>query len=254
MPLTEIETRVIKTCCDLNDKLTLSIVENDRLFVYKSRFLAVDFKKGFIIIDEPSPETPDAKPLSKGQYFEIFFEYKIFRYLFNSKVLDHTKYKLHQRAFYALKILLPRQLMDGDKRDYFRVETGMKPPIAVKFNIFAKGLETPGMSTLKENTPEEFKGEMVDISGGGFAMRVKMRDKPFPLEKGDTINARFKLKPDDELWEIWSEVRNIRKYKDTRIIVWGMKFLGKERNRNLYYYRNKILRYVTERQREILSK
>ena len=241
MPLTEIETRVLKTCCDLNDKLILNIVENDRQFVYKSRFLAVDFKKGFIIIDKPSPEIPDARPLSKGQHFEIFFEYKIFRYIFNSKVLELIKYKLHEQGFHALKILLPQQLMDGDKRDYFRVETGMKPPIEVKFNIFAKGLE-------------EFKGEMVDISGGGFAMKVKIGDKPFPLEKDDIINARFKLKPADEMWEIWSEVRNKRKYKDTRIVKWGMQFLGKERNKNLYYYRNKILRYVTERQREILLK
>jgi c-di-GMP-binding flagellar brake protein YcgR len=144
--------------------------------------------------------------------------------------------------------------MDGDKRDYFRVETGMNPPIEVKFNIFAKGLETPRMSTLVENTPEEFKGEMVDISGGGFTMKVKMGDKPFSMEKGDIINARFRLKPDEELWEIWAEVRNKRKYKDTRIVKWGMQFLGKERNKNLNYYRNKILRYVTERQREILSK
>ncbi len=254
MSLTEIETRVLKTCCDLNDKLILNVVENDRQFVYKSRFLAVDFRKGFIIIDKPSPEKPDAKPLSNGQYFEIFFEYKIFRYIFNSKVLEHVQYKLHERGFYALKILLPRQLMDGDKRDYFRVETRIKPPIVVKFNIFAKGLETPRMSAIEENTPEEFKGELVDISGGGFTMKVKMGDKSFPLEKGDIINARFKLKPCDELWEIWSEVRNKRKYKDTRIVKWGMQFLGKERNKNLYYYRNKILRYVTERQREILLK
>jgi c-di-GMP-binding flagellar brake protein YcgR len=254
MPLTEIETRVLKTCCDLNDKLILNIVENDRPFVYKSRFLAVDFNKGFIIIDQPSPETPDARALSEGQYFEIFFEYKIFRYIFNSKVLEHIEYRLHERGFNALKILLPQQLMDGDKRDDFRVETGMKPPIEVRFNIFAKKLETPGMSTPMEITSQEFKGEMVDISGGGFAMKVKMGDKPFPLEKGDIINARFKLKPDDELLEIWCEVQNKREYKDTRMVKWGMKFLGKEQNRNLYYYQNKILRYVTERQREILSK
>jgi c-di-GMP-binding flagellar brake protein YcgR len=240
MPLTDIETRVIKTCCDLNDKFILNIVENDRLFVYKSRFLAVDFNKGFIIIDEPSPETPDAIPLSKGQSFEIYFEYKTLRYLFNSKVLELTEYKLHQQSLHALKILLPPQLLDGNNRDYFRVIPGMKPPIEVKFNI--------------ENTPGEFAGKIVDISGEGFAMKVKMGDKPVLLEKGDTINARFKLKPGDELWEIWSEVRNIREYEDTRIVVLGMKFLGKERSRNLNYYRNKILRYVTERQREILLK
>jgi c-di-GMP-binding flagellar brake protein YcgR len=240
MPLTDIETRVIKTCCDLNDKFILNIVENDKQFVYKSRFLAVDFNKKFIIIDEPSPETPVARPLSKGQYFEIFFEYRTLRYLFNSKVLELIEYKLHHQSLQALKILLPPQLLDGNNRDYFRVVPGIKPPIEVKFNI--------------ENTQEEFEGKIVDISGEGFAMKVKMRDKPVLLEKGDTVNARFKLKPGDELWEIWSEVRNLREDEDTRSVVVGMKFLGKEWNRNLNYYRNKILRYVTERQREVLAK
>ena len=85
-------------------------------------------------------------------------------------------------------------------------------------------------------------------------MRVKPGDKPFPLEKGDIINARFKLKAGYDPMELWAEVRNMRKYKDTEILVWGLQFLGKERNNNINFCRNKILRYVTERQREILSK
>jgi len=254
MALTEIESRVLKTCCDLNDKLTLNVLENEKLFVYKSRFLAVDFDKKFLIIDEPSPETPDAKPLSRGQYFEIFFEYKIFRYLFNSKILEHTKYKLHDRGFYALKILLPNELKDGDKREYFRVETPMRPPIAVKFNIYPKGTDTPITSPLVKDNPEEFKGEMVDISGGGLALRGKPGAKTLPLQKGDVIFAKFKLKPNSDLMEIWCEVRNVRKYKDSTILVWGFQFLGRERNKHLNFYRNKILRFVTERQREILAK
>jgi c-di-GMP-binding flagellar brake protein YcgR len=254
MALTEIETRVLKSCCELNDVLTLNVRENEKLFVYKSRFLEVNFNRGFIIIDVPSPETPDGKPLSKGQSFEVFFEYKVFRYLFDSKILDHTQFKLNDRSFYALKMRLPQQLKDGDKRDYFRVETPMRPPLPVRFNIYAGGAGTPIMSMLMQNKAEEFQGEMVDISGGGIAVRGKPGDKNLPLEKGDVINARFKLKPGLELMEIWCEVRNTRKYKDTEILVWGFRFLGKERNKTINYYRNKILRYVTERQREILAK
>ena len=244
MALTEIETQVLKNCCELND----------RLFVYKSRFLEVNSKQEFIIIDEPSPETPEGKPLSKGQYFEIFFEYKGFRYLFDSRILDHTTYKLHDRGFYALKILLPRQLKDRDKREYFRAEPILRPPVLVRFNIFPRGSKTPIMSTLIESKYEEFQGDMVDFSGGGFALRGKPGEKNFPLGKGDTVNARFKLKPGYDLMEIWSEVRNNRQYKDTEILIWGCQFLGKERNKTINYYRNKILRYVTERQREILAK
>jgi c-di-GMP-binding flagellar brake protein YcgR len=254
MALTDIEVKVVKTCCELNDNLTLSVRENDGMLVYRSRFFSVDFKQGFIIIDEPSPEDPDAGFLSKGQYFEIFFEFNIFRYIFESRVLDHTMFTLNDRSVHALRISLPGKLTDGDKREYFRVETGMRPPVPVRFNILKKGADSPLKSGLTRDEYDVFEGEMVDISGGGFALRRKPGDKQLILERGDIINARFKLKPGFEEMEIWSEVRDFRKYKDTEINVWGLRFLGKERNKHINYYRNKIMRYVVERQREILSK
>ncbi len=254
MSLSEIEFTAIKSCCDLNDNLTINVHEQEKLFVYRARFLAVNFHQGYIIIDEPSAETPDAKPLSRGQSFEVFFEYKTFRYLFNSKVLEHTKIKIQERGLYALKILLPQELQDGDKREYFRVQTSMRPPVVVKFNIFKKDSKLPEMSTIVNNSPEEYRAEMVDISGGGIAVRGKPGDKSLELEKGDMINARFKLKAGFEEMELWAEVRNKRKYKDTDILVWGFQFMPKSKNNNINYCRNKILRFVTERQREILAK
>lgn len=254
MPLNDIEVKVFETCCSLNDNLTLNVIENDRLFVYKSRFLSIDFKNNYIIIDEPSPETPDAKPLSRGQYVEIFFQYKIFRYLFSSKILAHTTFKLNERKFHALQISIPRELKDGDMREYFRVQTGMRPPVLLSFYIYKKGSENPIMSPLLPGTVEEYHGEMVDISGGGFSMRSKPGEKSFDLEKGDTIQARFKLKMEFEEMNIWAQVRNIRRYTNTNILIWGFQFLGKEKNPLLHIYQSKILRYVTNRQREILSK
>jgi c-di-GMP-binding flagellar brake protein YcgR len=254
MSLSEIELNALKTCCDLNEKLTLNVHEQDELYVYRGRFLAVNFHQGFLVIDEPSGETPGAKPLSRGQSFEVFFEFKTFRYLFNSKVLEHTKFKMGDRGFYGLKILLPRELQDGEKREYFRVQTGMRPPVNVKFLLYERGSDTPVQSAVMEGAGQEFRGELIDISGGGMAIRGKAGDKLLPLEKGDVIKARFKLKAGFEDMEIWCEVRNKRKYKDTEIQVWGLRFFEKEKNKHINYYRNKILRYVTERQREILSR
>jgi len=254
MPLNHIEAKAIKSCCSLNDNLTINLVENEKPFIYKSRFIAVDFKRKYIVIDEPSPETPDAKPISRGQFFEVFFQYKIFRYLFHSQVLDHTMYTMNDLKFHALRILLPQELKDGDMREFFRVQTGMRPPVIVSFNIYKRGEKDPVMSPLIPGQPEDYTGEMVDISGGGFSMRAKPGEKMFELEKGDKVNARFQLKNDYSEMMIWSEVRNIRKYKDTQIIIWGFMFLGKNENRGLKVYQNKILHYVTNRQREILSK
>lgn len=254
MSLSEIELNALKTCCDTNERLTLNVHEKDALYVYRGRFLAFNLQQGFLIIDEPSPETTGAKPLSRGQSFEVFFEFKTFRYLFNSKVLEHTKFKIGDRGFYGLKIQLPHELQDGEKREYFRVQTGMRPPVNVKFTVYKGGSAKALESAVLAGTEQEFRGEVIDISGGGMAIRGKVGDKSLPLEKGDVIFARFKLKAGYEDMELWAEVRNKRKYMDTDIQVWGLKFYEKDRNKHINFFRNKILRYVTERQREILSR
>lgn len=252
--LSEIESKALKSCCEINENITISIKKDGRQFIYKSRFLAVDFDQKTVTIDMPSPDTPNADPLGKGTPFEAFFTYKNFRYLFSSRIFDFAKFKIQQIETFAAKIRMPAELQDGDKREYFRVQTKMRPPVAVTFNIFEEGSNTPIMSGLVDNAPKEFNGEMVDISGGGFSMRTKPGDKPFLLEKGDVINARFTLKPGFEEMEIWCEVRNKRKYKNTEIAIWGFQFMEGEKNRNLRFYRNKIMRFVVERQREMLAK
>lgn len=252
--LSQLEKKALVESCELNENITITIKDNGKIFVYKSRFLALDFKQKSIIIDMPSAETHDAKPLSKGEHFEIFFTYKNFRYLFPSELLEHTKYTLGKTEIHAARIFIPVELQDGEKREYFRVQATMRPPVAVTFNIFERGSETPIMSGLVENEPKDFQGQMIDISGGGFSLRAKPGDKQFLLEKGDIIFVNFRLKKDLVNMEIWCEVRNKRRYKDTEIIIWGLQFIEGEKNRHLKYYRNKIMRYVVERQREMLSR
>ena len=250
--MNDLEKKILQDCCDLNENLSINVYENENIFIYRSRFLNIDFKNRFLIIDEPSPETPGAKPLSKGQDIEIFFEYKTFRYLMFSRILDHTMFKIQNRGFYALKVFLPDELKDGERREYFRIQTPMKPPVKVKFNIYKKGKDKAVMSSVLENVPQEFEAEMFDISGGGFSIHGKNLDRQIPLEKGDIIYATFKLKPDMEEMSFWSEVRNKRKLKGTEIIVFGFQFLKSNKNKFLKNHRNKIMRYVIERQRELM--
>ena len=86
-------------------------------------------------------------------------------------------------------------------------------------------------------------------------LKTIVGEKGLLLEKGDVINAKFMLKKGMEEMEIWSEVRNKRKYRDTEMMIWGLRFVEEsEKNRYLKHYRNKIMRYVVERQREMLFK
>ncbi len=253
--LSELEKKALKECCELNENISLNIKEKGKIYVYKSRFLEIDFKRKYIIIDMPSAETHDAQPMAKGEHFEAFFTYKTFRYLFPSQILDHTRFKMQQMEIHAAKIFLPTELQDGDKREYFRVQVAMRPPVQVKFNIYEKNGDTPIMSKLVANSPKEFQAQMMDISGGGFSLKTTPGEKGLSLEKGDVINAKFRLKKGMEEMEIWSEVRNKRKYRETEMMVWGLQFIeDAQKNRYLKHYRNKIMRYVVERQREMLFK
>lgn len=253
--LDKLETEIIRNCCDSNENLSLFIQEGDKKLTYRSRFLEVDFKKQLLVIDVPTSDSQEGKPLARGERFEGFFTFKKFRYLFNSVVLGHTKFKLQRNEVMAFFIRLPKGLLDGDRRDYFRVQTSMRPPVSVLFHLYEQGASDPVMSTVVENSPQEFQAEMVDISGGGFSIRTKLGDSPLDLKVGDVIDVKFRLKKGMEEMTIWSIVRNKRKYKGTEIVIWGLQFIEKhEQNRLLRSYRNKIMRFVTERQRELMLK
>lgn len=253
--LSELEVKLLRECCDQNEIISLSFRGDKKTYYYKSRFLAMNQAQNFLVIDLPSAEDSTAKILTRGDGIEAFFAFKSFRYLFSARILQLVAFPIQNKQIKALKVSLPEELKDGDKREYFRVQTGMKPPILIKFNIYEKGSDTPVLSALEEGAPQEYRGEVVDISGGGFSMRAKPGDSPLLLDKGDIINAHFILKPGIPEMEIWSEVKNKRKYKETELVIFGLQFLeDPERNRLLKYYRNQILRYVVERQREILLK
>jgi len=253
--LNSLERDVLDNAAGLNENITLTVYDKGESYFYRSRLLDINIKEDFIIIDEASVETPNAKPISKGQEFEVFFEFKGFRYLFNAEVLEHTKFKINNRGIYALKISLPTELKDGERREYFRVGLPMKPQIITSFNIFKREEKGPIMSTVIEDEPEVFEAVMVDISGGGFSIKAKDDSKILyrELDRGDVINAKFKLKPKYDEMELYSVVRNKHKYQDSEIMIWGLQFISGDKNKNLKKYRNKIMRFVIERQRELMS-
>lgn len=255
--LNESDIALLKDLCELNENLTLSTTEANQIFIYKSRFLHIDVKNNLMVIDEPSPETPNAKPLSKGQSFRVFFVYRNRRLLFSSKVLEHSMFKIKERGFYALKILAPVKLEDGERREFFRVETPSAPAVLARFNIFKYDFDK-GTVHIPDSIgvdTEEFEAQIINISGGGIGLKGLKNQKPLDLNKGDIVNARFKLRADIEEMEVWSEVRYRRSIQDAKVTLWGIQFMDDgQRNPNLKLQRNKIMRYVIERQREMMVK
>jgi c-di-GMP-binding flagellar brake protein YcgR len=248
--LSEMDLDILRLACESNESITIMGFDRQTPSVYKSRLLHLDLPGKSMIIDEASPDTPDAMPLARGENIDIFFEIRNFRYIFSSKIVDHTLFRLQNRGIYALKIILPSALRDGERREYFRVETPKSPAVKVEFLIHKRGASGPMMSALMADTPEIFEARIEDISGGGFSMSGR---PGIDLEKGDIIDARFLLKPNQPELQIWSEVR-FRRNRPTGDCLWGIMFLTENRNPYLKSLRSRIMRYVIERQRELLFK
>ncbi len=252
--MNDVEKTVLKNCAELNENVTIFSSVDDRVDVYKSRFLELSLSHKNLIIDEPSPENRDAALIMKNQKLECFFEYKSFRYLFDTRVLDHVDYLLNEQRIHALKISLPDMLSDGERREYFRVEVSPRQPVSARFLLFKRAAAAPEMSAILKGEPYWFDGLVHDVSGAGLCLYSKDKATDLALEKGDRLELFFCLKPGGEEMHLWAEVRNVRRIENLGVHAWGVRFLETKLNPNLKKSRNLLMRYVVERQREIISR
>ncbi len=252
--MNDVEKTVLQTCTDLNDNVTVFSTVDRKIDVYKSRFLELNLTEKYIIIDEPSPENKDAGLILKSQDLECFFEYKTFRYLFMARVMEHCDFFLNGQRLHALKLTLPDRLADGERREYFRVEVSPKQPITVRFHIYKEGASIPIMSPILKGKPHLFEGLIHDVSGAGVCIYSKEKSFEQDLEKGDRVELFFSVKPRGEEIHLWADVRNVRRIENLGGHAWGVRFIENRLNPNLKKYRSLLMRYVMERQREILAR
>lgn len=249
------EFELLNELCELNENLIITVSEVTNIYVYRSRFLNINLGSNSLIIDEPSPETANAKPLSKNQLIKIFFIFKNQRYSFETRVFEHTIFKVKEKGFYALKINCPKHLDDGERREYFRVETPAAPLVVIRFNVFKFDVEKREAMIPEKisDTLEEFEAILVNISGGGIGIREIKGQKPLDLTKGDVLLVKLKLRSDLEEMKIWTEIRYRRIIPDTETQFWGSMYIISGRNLQLKICRNKIMKYIVDRQKEMMA-
>ncbi len=249
-PLSESERDILEMACEANENVTLLKEDGEAPSVYKSRMLQFDPAAKTLIVDEPSADSPGARPLARGESIDVFFEVKTLRFIFSTQIAGHTTFRLRNREIRAMALGIPGALRDGERRDYFRVDAPKSPVIAVTFRIHKGGADRPVMSAVLEHAPELFETRLEDISGGGLAMSGR---PAIDLDKGDLVAASFALRPEGPALEMWAEVR-YRKTLPTGDSLWGVMFLSESRNPQLHAQRSRIMRYVIDRQRELLFK
>ena len=250
----DIDRKFLIKAIEENENITISLAEDSKKsMVYTSRLFDFNKEDKSIIIDIPVGVGETYEPLVKGDKINVYFQYSGFRFYFHSKILGKVKYELNETTkVAAYKIKFPDKLLDGERRNYFRVPTSHDSSNTVKFIVYPKASDKVLIEPdHPDSIPKVFEGTIIDISAGGVA--IKVDEGKEDLSVGDKINMKFRLRKEDfDELEISGIIRNERVYFNTDSKVFGVEFIPE---RSVEYKRaiNKISRYVIERQRELLS-
>lgn len=210
---------------------------------FVSRFLHHDIKKKQILIDVPTTSDEEEKDiLVKNDKIRIFFVHRGFRFMIDSKITGQTTFQLASgKKIMALTIKEPEKLIDGERRNYFKVQT---PPFKVKVMLIEREGEP-----IEESEGKIYDALMCTISGGGMAFREEKF--PLPFEVKDII--RLDLYLDEITLKMEGEIKNMRTPESTDKCNYGVQFIKRSIDR-LTMKKNvsHIMRYVVRRQRELI--
>lgn len=220
------------------------------VITYRSRFLDINQRKKFIIIHMPTTDKENYKPLVPKDKISVHFRESGFRFLIETEVLEKFDYQLNPtKKIEALKIKLPEQLLDGNRRNFIRVSVPLDQPIKLNYMV-VKNDEDPKPIFTQEEDAKFFDALMIDISEGGLAIRNK---EEVTIQKSDRLFMWFQLEGETpQEIKLEGVVRNTRKMEDAEGNIWGIEFLPKRDTK----YKNAlqvITKYVMNRQREILA-
>jgi len=248
--LSDAEHELLRTICAANEKITV-FSDSDHPSIYRSRFLAfLDGRQG-LIIDEPSAESGSGMPLAKNEAVRIFFEWQRQRFMIDTTVLGHVPFTLSGRPLHALQVAMPDSLRDGERREYFRVELPQREGIYVTFHLYPDDSARPLADPALPDRPQEFHAIMIDISGGGFSLHADCLPQ---MNRRDVVAARFRLRPDGEELQVRARPVGKKKLLPSGVPVQGFCYIREEKRQGFNQFLQRVLRYVIDRQREILFK
>ena len=252
MGLSDKEHLLIQDCVDGNDALTLKRRDKQSTELFFSRFLAVEGKKESLLVDRPTADSPTSQPLSVGEVLEGQFLHGRYRYRFETRIESHREAQAGARMVHAIQITYPQTLLDGERREYYRVDFSPQKPMMVRFHHYPREEKGPVVSTLIKGEPELFEAVGVDISGGGLSIRGMGRNRLSSVERGDLLFCSFSLKEEDGPFELWCRVRSRRHIPEADVFLLGLEFV-EDKNPQLKAIRNRIMRFVVMRQREMMK-
>lgn len=237
----------------LKERKSIDIIykEEEKTWHYSSRFLMLSLDGKSFIIDLPFLGEDTYKPLEVGFTIQIVFKLAGFRFQFGAEVQEKVQYIIDkEKKIPALKISWPTEILEENRRSFFRVELSMNDSIKVAYHILGNAEERTEKKQGEPVHTAEGKGVdaiAVDISENGLKIRVNSIGD---IKVNDLIRLCFRLKePDDEYVEIDGIVRHISEDERIPAFFCGIEFSRKDSLRHKQAVR-KVVFYLMSKHQE----
>ena len=183
-------------------------------------------------------------PVRTGEEVEVYFRLGDLRYQFLSTVIDRTEILSDGLALPALILKRPQRLHRRQRRQFFRVST----PLGQR--LMAQLWRDPGAGHGRPVALGRF--EILDLSAGGLRL-LSAKPENAPFSESLSLIIALPLQENEEPLKINALVKHLSRIQNGPLHV-GVEFISLDETPAGRSIRNRLQRFVSEREREELRR
>ncbi len=239
---------LIEEACARNSPIEIHFIAPDgETHVAKSRCLDLD--ENYLYLEDPQSigHPLELRPRQKIQGHLFLHEV---RYTFRTAVIDPKQLVQLNKKMQVVGIVVrrPLELIDGQRRAYYRVSLLGSSPIEASMHAAPAGrVDVVSIDAIR------FDASFVNVSLGGAALTVDI-EAGRQCRLDDSMFIQFYLPDEEEEYVFLSEVRQMRKIAGGTMIRFGIQFTAWPSVIHLRRARQRLQKRITQFQREQLQK
>ena len=238
---------ILSRACAQNLPLKLRIIGKKPGSDYRSRFLDLEAtREGLILVIEAPTSGGTIVPARPGEDTRVTFSFSGRDLSFVSKVVRRGKFSLSPTVEVpSLDLLVPERVSFSERRSFYRIVVTESPPIELKIGVLAE-------EGKPRRVRSRVKGILTDIAGGGLGFCMS-EGKSLLLAIGTRLLISFRLPDDEQETKVVGRICFSLRRSELRQAFFGVQFM--EIDSDIEYKKgvDKILRFVAEQQRRMLS-
>lgn len=177
---------IVEVAALRNTPIALTCRLHDTWQNFRSQYLGL--RGGRLWVEYPQPSKGSVFPeVTAGCRLGVAFKQRHHKYVFSSAVEEVKEFRLSPDVTVrGLSIGLPQEMYQLQRRMFHRVDVPDDRKMFVRF--WQGGLMYEPLEHLRQSL--EFTGQVVDLSAGGFRVRMLSPQTP-PFDPGDPVGAEL---------------------------------------------------------------